>query len=146
MPRRRKRKRSRRKTFSILNGLEALAYASILSEGVTGGNLGQFIGGAGDIKSTTSVSLGMGRPFTGESLTNTTVTGTDQISLTDIVQNPGIAIQQMGDNFQMNMLPMAFAAFTTSVGFSVGRKLLRKPLSNITRNIIHPVLGKGVRM
>lgn len=146
MPRRRKRKRSRRKTFSILNGLEALAYASILSEGVTGGNLGQFIGGAGDIKSTTSVSLGMGRPFTGESLANTTVTGTDQISLTDIVQNPGIAIQQMGDNFQMNMLPMAFAAFTTSVGFSVGRKLLRKPLSNITRNIIHPVLGKGVRM
>ena len=137
MPRKKKRSR-RRKTWSILNGLEALAYASILSEGVTGGNLAEFIGGAGDLKMTTTVG-GVGRG-------DMVISGQGQISLADIVAEPGLAIQTMGDNFQANLLPMAFAAFTTSVGFSVGRKLLRKPLANITRNIIHPVLGKGVRM
>jgi len=141
MPRRRKKMRRRRKTFSILNGLEALAYASILSEGVTGGSLAAFIGGAGDL-GTSMTSIGIGsRPEQ-----TLTITGAGQISLADIVKEPGMAIDQMGMNFQNNLLPMAFAAFTTSVGFSVGRKLLRKPLSSVTRNIIHPVLGKGVRM
>ena len=72
--------------------------------------------------------------------------GAGQISLGDIMSEPSLALNTMGDNFQANLMPMALAAFTTSVGFSVGRKLLRKPLSSVTRNIIHPVLGKGVRM
>lgn len=143
MPRRRKKGRRRRKTFSILNGLEALAYASILSEGVTGGNLAQLIGGPGDLGWTsTNSSMELG----GRGSQMLSQTGAGQISLADIVKEPGQAIEVMGSNFQANLLPMAFAAFTTSVGFSVGRKLLRKPLSSVTRNIIHPVLGKGVRM
>jgi len=145
MPRRRKKSRRRRKTFSILNGLEALTYASILSEGVTGGNLGQFIGGATDIgwkSASGNVGIGVESSRAGGMIT----TGTGQISLGDIFSDPGLSLTTMGDNFQANILPMAFSAFVTSVGFSVGRKLLRKPLSSITRNIIHPVLGKGVRM
>lgn len=137
MPRRKKTRR-RRKTFSILNGLEALAYASILSEGITGGSLAALLWGDTNLKSTTT-SGGLGRG-------DMVISGQGQISLGDIVTEPSLAIQQMGDNFQANLLPMAFAAFTTSVGFNVGRKLLRKPLSSVTRNIIHPVLGKGVRM
>lgn len=135
MPRKKKTRR-RRKTFSILNGLEALAYASILSEGITGGSLSALLFGDTNLKVTTSTSLAR----------DTVMSGHSQISLGDIMSEPSLAIQQMGDNFQANLLPMAFAGFATSVGFSVGRKLLRKPLSSVTRNIIHPVLGKGVRM
>jgi hypothetical protein len=145
MPPRRKKTRRRRKTFSILNGLEALTYASILSEGVTGGNLAQFLGGATDI-GWKSASGNVGIGVAGEMATGMISTGTGQISLGDIFSEPSLALNTMGGNFQANILPMAFSAFVTSVGFSVGRKLLRKPLSSVTRNIIHPVLGKGVRM
>ena len=137
MPRKKKTRR-RRKTFSILNGLEALAYASILSEGITGGSLSALLFGDTNLKTTVTTG-GVGRG-------DMVISGQGQISLGDIMSEPSLAIQQMGDNFQANLLPMAFAGFATSVGFSVGRKLLRKPLSSVTRNIIHPVLGKGVRM
>tara|TARA_Y100000296_G_scaffold58457_1_gene67348 strand:+ start:1221 stop:1634 length:414 start_codon:yes stop_codon:yes gene_type:complete len=137
MPRK-KRKRTRRKTFSILNGLEALTYASILSEGITGGSLAALLWGDTNLKSTVTTG-GVGRG-------DMVISGQGQISLGDIMSEPSLALNQMGENFQANLMPMALAAFTTSVGFSVGRKLLRKPLSSVTRNIIHPVLGKGVRM
>jgi len=146
MPRRKAKRSRRRKTFSILNGLEALAYASILSEGVTGGSLAAFITGAGDLGTKTLTTSDLGIGMRGTQTLATTTVGAGQISLADIVQEPSLALQTMSNNFQANLFPMAFAAFSTSVGFSVGRKLLRKPLSNITRNIIHPVLGKGVRM
>ena len=138
MPRR-KKKRTRRKTFSILNGLEALTYASILSEGITGGSLAALLWGDTNLKVTGTQT---GRVGAGDMV----ISGQGQISLGDIMSEPSLALNQMGDNFQANLMPMALAAFTTSVGFSVGRKLLRKPLSSVTRNIIHPVLGKGVRM
>jgi len=145
MPRRRNKSRRRRKTFSILSGLEALTYASILSEGVTGGNLAQFLGGATDIgwkQASGNVGIGSHSDLASGMIS----TGTGQISLGDIFTEPSLALNTMGGNFQANILPMAFSAFVTSVGFSVGRKLLRKPLSSVTRNIIHPVLGKSVRM
>ena len=47
----RKKKRSyRRKTFSLINGLEALVYASILTEGTAGSSVWEFVTGAGDLK------------------------------------------------------------------------------------------------
>jgi len=142
MARRKAKRRSRRKTFSILNGLEALAYASILSEGITGGSLANLIGGAGDL----GMASIAGSPGMRESGTSMTMVGASQISLADIVSEPSLAIQTMGQNFTSNLFPMALAGFTTSVGFSIGRKLLRKPLSSVTRNLIHPVFGKTVRM
>jgi len=42
----RKAKRRRTKTFSILNGLEALAYGQILSVGITGGGIWDFVTGS----------------------------------------------------------------------------------------------------
>ena len=73
-------------------------------------------------------------------------TGTDQISLGDIITEPGQAVSIMASNFQGNLLPMAVAGFTTSVGFNVGKRLLRKPISNINRNIMKPLFGSGIRM
>ena len=72
--------------------------------------------------------------------------GTDQISLGDLMSEPGQAVSVMAANFQANLLPMAVAGFTTSVGFNVGRRLLRKPINNINRNIMKPLFGAGIRM
>jgi len=133
----------RRKTFSILNALEAFTYASILSEGTTGGSVYAFVTGASDL-GYSKTSLGMGT--FGRDQQSLTLTGQGQISLGDIMTEPSLAIDTMASNFQANLLPMALASFTTSIGFRVGRKILRRPLGSISRNILHPVFGKGVRM
>jgi len=138
MPRRKKKKSYRRKTFSILNALEAFTYASILSEGTTGGSVYSFITGATDLKSTRTVG-GVGRG-------DLVVSGQGQISMGDLMTEPSMALDTMAANLQSNLIPMALASFTTSISFRVGRKILRRPLSSITRNILHPVFGKGVRM
>ena len=138
MPRRKKKKSYRRKTFSILNALEAFTYASILSEGTTGGSVYSFITGATDLKSTRTVG-GVGRG-------DLVVSGQGQISMGDLMTEPSMALDTMAANLQANLIPMALASFTTSISFRVGRKILRRPLSSITRNILHPVFGKTVRM
>jgi len=147
MPRRRKKRVYRRKTFSLLSALEALTYASILSVGITGGSLYSFITGATDLSmGRTAGNLGAGALDTARGTQQLQITGQGQISIGDLMTEPSLALDQMASNFQTNLIPMSLAAFTTSVGFSVGRKILRRPLSSITRNILHPVFGKTVRM
>jgi len=146
----RKKKRSRRRaSFSVLNALEAYVYASILTEGVAGTSPIGLITGEKDItqvktlttlKQTTD-SVGGGN----ESYSMVTVAA-DGISLSDIMAEPTLALGAMATNFQNNLLPMALAGFTTSISFRVGKRLLRKPISNINRNIIRPALGAGVRL
>ena len=144
MPRKKKRTR-RRKTWSILNGLEALTYAQILSVGTTGGGVWDFFTGGGDIGyQSARGNIGAGQLDSGA--TGMQLVGTDVISLADLMKNPTLSLDQLAGNFQANIIPMAIAGFTTSIAFRVGRRLLRKPLSMITKDIIKPVLGSGVRM
>ena len=72
--------------------------------------------------------------------------GGDAISLGDIATEPALAFSTMANNFQANLIPMAFAAFGTSFTFRIGKRLLRRPISNINRNIIKPALGAGIRL
>lgn len=144
MPRKKKRSR-RRKTWSLLNGLEALTYAQILAMGTTGGGVWDFFSGDTDLGYRQSSSVydgGLGIAST----TGTSLVGTSQISLGDLMSQPTLAIDQMASNFQSNIIPMSIAGFTTHIGFRVGRRLLRRPLSMVTRDIIKPVFGPGVRM
>ena len=144
MPRKKKRTR-RRKTWSILNGLEALTYAQILSVGTTGGGVWDFFTGGGDIGYQSSRG-NIGAGALDSQASGMQLVGTDVISLADLMKNPTLSLDQLAGNFQANIVPMAIAGFTTSIAFRVGRRLLRKPLSMITRDIIKPVLGSGVRM
>jgi len=138
----RKKKRSyRRKTFSVLNALEAYVYATILTEGVAGTSPYGFITGAADLK--------MGRTSTGDSSRLSQQTGwqgAGEISVGDLMLEPTMALDTMAANFQNNLAPMAIAAFGTSITFRIGKKLLRRPISNINRNIIKPALGAGIRL
>jgi len=138
MAKRKSRRRSR-KSFSILNALESLTYAELLSRGITGGGIGQFLTGKGDLVSTSTFDSGAGSYMD-------VVTGADAISLMDIVQSPSLATSTMAINLQNNIIPMAVGAATTAVTFNVGKRLLRRPISNINRNLVRPLLGAGIRL
>ena len=140
-PRRRKTKRRRSRAVSLINALEAYTYASILSQGVAGTSPWGMLTGDTDI-GTTTVSTGMGA----YSQQIQTVVGANQISLGDIVSNPGLALSAMGDNLQANLIPMAVSSLVTGVSFRFGKRLLRRPIGNINRNIMKPLLGAGIKL
>jgi len=131
--------RRRRSSFSILNALEATIYGEILMRGTTGSGIISFFTGAGDI------GIGPGETIGGITTYSAPV-GVGEISLTDMMQNPSLAIATIASNFKSNLLPMSLAAFSTSVSFRIGRRLLRRPLSSIQRNLVKPVLGAGIRL
>ena len=140
-PRRRKRKTRRSRSFSLINALEAYTYASILSEGVAGTSPWGMITGATDLGYTTE-STGMGA----YSQMIQTPVGAGEISLGDIVSQPGQALSVMSTNLQNNLVPMAVASLVTGVGFRFGKRLLRRPIGNINRNIMKPLLGAGIKL
>ena len=140
MARKKSRSPRRRPAFSILNALESLTYAEILSRGITGGGVWNFITAKGDSTYGTVSDVGLGV----DSMVYQNPDG--QVSLQDLVKNPQQSIMAMGNSFQANLIPMATAAFTTSITFRIGKKLLRMPINNINSNLIRPALGRTVRL
>jgi len=138
MARKKQTRRRRAPSFSILNALESLTYAEILSRGTLGGGLWSFFTGAGDIAEVKSSVW--------ESDLGTEYSGTDEISLQDLMMNPSVSVTTMASNFANNIVPMAGAMFGTHLTFTIGRRILRKPLNKINRTLIYPVLGKGIRV
>jgi len=136
---RKKAKRRRAKTISLLNLAESYAYASILTEGVAGTTPYNLIVGGSDIAMGKVIDVGLNAT----SLTG--YTGTDQITLTEMVTSPDVAFSTMSSNFMSNWQNMVVKSFAVSVGFRVGKRLLRRPLNNVSRNIFKP-LGLGVRL
>ena len=135
--RRKKTTRRRSKMFSVINALEAYTYASILSEGIMGNTPYGFLTGASDIKTVSMNVYGSGS----ESMT----IGAESLSLSEIVQHPDVAFGSMQANFMNNYQAMAIQSLVTSVGFRFGKRLLRRPISNVNRNIMKP-LGIGVKL
>lgn len=134
MARRRAKSKRRRspKQFSLLNAAEAYAYASILSAGVFGNSPWGFITDQSDIAQSTDTSM-------------MAYTGTNSLSLTELVTHPDLAFGQMQTNVMSNYQAMAVASITTGVGFKLFKKLMRRPISNVNRNIMKP-LGVGIKL
>lgn len=146
MAKRRGKKRSRRaKSFSVINALEAYVYATILTEGVAGTSPWGFVTGQADLAMGRTSAL-TGTAALSRETQQLAVTGAGEISLGDIITEPSLALDTMASNFQSNLAPMAIAAFSTSVAFRVGKRLLRKPINNINRNIMKPALGAGIKL
>ena len=135
----RKKRTYRRKSWSLLNALESYVYASIITENTLGTSPWGFITGATDI--------GYREAFPGspESFTTSPV-GVDVISLGDIISNPGLALGTAAQNFQGALVPMAIQSALTSMTFRIGKRLLRRPLANVNRNLVKPALGAGIRL
>jgi len=139
MAKRKKSTRRRRSTgISLLNVAESYTYLTIMTAGLMGANPYEFLTSKSDIatKSVYDSSLDQ---------TSTLVVGTDSISLSELFKEPDIAFGAVKSNFMSNWQDMVIASLVTSVGFGVGKKLLRKPISNVNRNIFKP-LGVGVKL
>lgn len=143
MPKKKSTRRRRPKSFRILNALEALAYGQILSTGITGGGLWEFVTGDKDLGYTSETVTDS---WHGSQTLSTTLGGTDVISLRDFMSEPTLAIGQMTSNFSANIAPMAIAGLVTGVSFNVGRRVLRRPINTFNRNIMVPLLGHGVKL
>jgi hypothetical protein len=133
MARRKKSKRRRGpKMFSVISAIESYAYANLLTEGLAGNSPVGFITGGSDISYGSSNGV-------------MTVTGAGQLSLSEIITHPTTAFTGMQANFMANYQTMAVQAIGIGVGFKVARKLLRRPISNVNRNIMKP-LGIGIKL
>ena len=144
---RRKTKTRRRQSrmFSILNAVEAYTYASILSTGVMGSSPYGFLTGKSNI---TQVSSGTYGPFQDGGMSmigGNYYKGAQEISLSEIIQSPDVALGAMAQNFEQNYQAMAIQSLLTSVSFKFGKRLLRRQISNVNRNIMKP-LGIGVKL
>jgi len=132
MARRKKAKRRRSpKTISLLNIAESYAYASVLTGGVMGNSPIGVLGfdGAG---ATGGAGYGM-------------VTTNGAMTLQSIISDPGSSFDSMSSMFMANYQAMAVSAIGIGITFKFAKKLLRKPLANVNRNLIKP-LGIGVRL
>ncbi len=146
MAKRKATRRRRTQSFKILNALEALAYGQIISVGLTGGGLYEFVTGKQDLAMkapSTVYDSGFGGVT---SMTSRSLVGQDVISLKDMIAEPTLAIAQLTDNFSQNIVPMATAGLVTGVTFNIGRRVLRRPINNFNRNIMKPLLGSGVKL
>ena len=132
MARRKKAKRRRSpKTISLLNIAESYAYASVLTGGVLANSP---VGVLGFDGSGAAGGAGYGMTTTNGAMT-----------LSSIVSDPGSSFDAMGANFVANYQTMAVSAIGIGLTFKFASKLLRKPISNVNRNIMKP-LGIGVRL
>ena len=128
------KRRSGPKAMSVINAMEAYAYANLLSQGLAGSSPWEFVTGGSDIGYTSmSGSTAM------------TLVGADKLSLTELVTSPDVAFDAMQKNFAANYQSMAIQAATIAVSFRLGKKLLRRPISSVNRNIMKP-LGIGIKL
>ena len=67
------------------------------------------------------------------------------LSLQSIISDPGSSFDTMQANFTANYQAMAVQAIGIGITFKFAKKLLRKPISNVNRNLMKP-LGIGVRL
>ena len=133
-----KRKAPRRsRAVSALNVLESYMYANILSQGLAGSSPIAMLTGDTDLQMVTGTAFGQTYDLG--------VSGASQISLGDIVSSPGLALDAFSTNFMNNYQNMAVQSLVTGLTFKFGKKLLRRPISNINRNIMKP-LGVGIKL
>ena len=132
MARRKKAKRRRSpKTISLLNIAESYAYASVLTGGVLANSP---VGVLGFDGSGAAGGAGYGMTTTNGAMT-----------LSSIVSDPGSSFDSMSANFMANYQAMAVSAIGIGITFKFAKKLLRKPIANVNRNLMKP-LGIGVRL
>jgi len=139
----RRKKASRRRSpraVSLLNVAESYAYANIMTQGIMGTSPMGFVTGEGDAGMVTS------RPLSIYDAPLTTYSNPDgAVSLSDIISQPEGSFAAMQAGFKANYQTMAVNSILTGITFRVGKRLLRRPISNVNRNVFKP-LGAGFKL
>ena len=133
---RKKAKRPRRsRSFSLTNAAFSLGYANILTSGIFGANLPAFI---------------LGQSSTGYGSGIVSGTGISFQELIGIAAGGGSSgagdLSTIQSNLKSNLPSMLIQSVTLSVTERVFKSVMRRPLSNVNRNIVRPLLGNMVRV
>ncbi len=140
----RRKKRSRRrspKTISLYDAAVAYGNLTILTEGTVGTGPVGFFTGDYDLK---SVSTTVGDSWHGSQTLTTSIVGASQISLRDMLNEPGMSFDQIQANVKANAVGMAMNAILFNAGAKVLKRAIRQPINQANR-LIRP-LGMGVRI
>jgi len=139
MARRKKSRRRRDNSIKLLNVMEAYAYADIGSRGIMGASPWEVITGGSSVGTSKVYDSGLG-------LTSMVSTGVGQeVTLTEMLQHPDMAFSAMQSNAMANWQAMVIGSLGVSVGFKLGKRLLRAPIRNVNKNIFKN-LGIGVKL
>jgi len=139
MARRKKSRRRRDSSIKLLNVMEAYAYADIGSRGILGASPWEAITGGSSVGTSKVYDSGLG-------LTSMVSSGVgSEVTLTEILQHPDMAFSAMQSNAMANWQAMVIGSLGVSIGFKLGKKLMRRPIANVNRNIFKP-LGIGVKL
>jgi hypothetical protein len=137
--------RRRSRDVSLLNVAESYAYANVLTSGLMGTSPVGFITGAQDL-STGMRKVSQTGMLDGSYTMQAYVDNPDgAISLGDIVSQPDASFAAVQSNFMNNYQQMAIRSLGIGISFRLGKKLLRRPISNVNRNIFKP-LGAGFKI
>lgn len=128
-----------------MNVAESYAYANVLTSGLMGTSPVGFITGAQDL-STGMRKVSQTGMLDGSYTMQAYVDNPDgAISLSDIVSQPDASFATVQSNFMNNYQQMAIRSLGIGISFRLGKKLLRRPISNVNRNIFKP-LGAGFKI
>ena len=127
------------KYFNVYNAIVGYGNLAILTQGTLGAGPIEVVTSTYDIGYKSGGDLGLG-----SSATSMVMTGTDVISLADILNEPTMSFSQIMQNARANAVPMALQSVTFNVGARIFRKLMRRNFSAANR-LIKP-LGLNVRL
>tara|TARA_Y100000296_G_C5082844_1_gene210836 strand:- start:38 stop:397 length:360 start_codon:yes stop_codon:yes gene_type:complete len=119
--------------MSLLGLAETYLYANVLTQGALGGSPYAVVTGAADIA-----------PIYNDDIYGN-YSGTGVISLRDMIQNPNVALATVQQNVTNNLFPMMIQSAGIQIGFRLGKRLLRKPISATNRGL-KMALGAGIRL
>lgn len=143
--RRAKKRRSRTRTFSVLNAIESYAYASIITEGLFSATPIQFLTAPDNIWQGAYDPAEV-QTFFLQNPDQGYVSGANPLSLRDLISNPGFAANAIIGRGRANVIPMVFSAATVNFGMRLFKRAMRKPIANVNRNLVKPMLGAGIRL
>jgi hypothetical protein len=133
---RKKAKRPRRsRSFSLTNAAFSLGYANIITTGIFGSNLAEFALGR------TSAGYGAGY-VSGPAISFQELIGI----ATGGGSTAGGDLATIQANLKSNLPSMLIQSVTLSVTERVFKSVMRRPLANVNRNLVRPLLGNMVRV
>jgi hypothetical protein len=133
-----KKKKTRRrtpKTMSLYDAAVAWGNLTILTEGTVGTGPIGFFTGEFDLKQTA---------YTEHAQTSMILSGQDQISMRDMLNEPGLSFAQIQSNVKANAVGIATNAILFNAGARILKRAIRQPINQANR-LIRP-MGLGVRI
>ena len=127
---RKKKTRSRRKNvFRVLGALEAAIYANIITTNLAGANLVEFV---------------FGNNAPGGAAAGSWQLSGGGASIAELIRRPELFESLIMKRMGTHGMNIVMQSFLTGIFFRVGRRLMRRQLGTIQRQLVKPIMGPGI--